>query len=290
MNTSWSRKLTPYLLIMPNLLIYLVFIFIPVICVAYLSFTNYNMLNPAKWIGWMNYKRMLHDDLFLGSVKNTLLFWVFTVIPQMCIGLVLAVLLNNKIRGMAVFRAGLYLPSVISSVAVAMTWFYLYDFQNGPFNFLLNQIGLTSIDWMHNPSWSLAAIIFLGIWVGIGYAMIIYLAALQSIPDHLYEAAGIDGATGIVRFLRITVPMLKPMTFFLFVTSTIRSFQVFDFVYIMTHGGPVNSTNTIVNEIVQTSFGQYEMGYASAMSIFLLLITLLITLINYRVGTKVTEM
>ncbi|GJM71918.1 hypothetical protein HMSSN036_41340 [Paenibacillus macerans] len=133
------------------------------------------------------------------------------------------------------------------------------------------------------------SISILGIWVGTGYALIVYLAGLQSISQELYEAASIDGASKLRIFFRITVPLLNPMTFFIFVTATIRSFQVFDYVYVMTKGGPLNTTNTIVNSIVDTSFAQYEMGYALALSIFLLVITLVITLINYRVGTKTLD-
>ncbi|NOU93753.1 ABC transporter permease subunit [Paenibacillus sp. LMG 31456] len=289
LNAGWSRRLTPYLLILPNVLIYFIFIFVPLLCVVYLSFTSYSMLSPGKWIGFSNYVRMFNDSIFMGAVVNTIVFWLVTVIPQMLIGLVLAVLLNSKIRGMAVFRAGIYLPSVISGVAVSMTWLYLYDNQNGPFNAILKWLHFSGINWLGDTHYSLMSISILGIWVGTGYAMIIYLAGLQSIDAQLYEAASIDGATGLRSFLRITVPLLNPMTFFIFVTATIRSFQVFDYVYIMTKGGPLNSTNTIVNQIVDTSFGQYEMGYASALSIFLLVITLAVTLINYRVGTRTLE-
>ncbi|MEK5163722.1 sugar ABC transporter permease [Paenibacillus sp. FSL R5-0527] len=289
MNATWRRKLTPYLLILPNVLIYFIFIFVPLLCVVYLSFTNYSILSPGHWVGLSNYARMLEDQLFMGAVKNTFVFWIVSVLPQMALGLVLAVLLNSKIKGLSFFRAGLYLPSVISGVAVSMTWLYLYDFQSGPFNAVLKGLHLNPINWLGDAQYALMSISILGIWVGTGYALIVYLAGLQSISQELYEAAGIDGASKLRIFFRITVPLLNPMTFFIFVTATIRSFQVFDYVYVMTKGGPLNTTNTIVNSIVDTSFAQYEMGYASALSIFLLVITLVITLINYRVGTKTLD-
>lgn len=290
MNYHWKQKIVPYLLIMPNLLVYTVFIFIPVIWVLILSFTSFSILNPGEYVGFANYIKMANDSIFIEAVGNTLQFWIFTVIPQMVIGLILAVLLHSKIRGVAVFRAGIYLPVVISSVAVAMTWLWLYDPIQGPVNQVMGWFGHSGYDWLKDPDVALLAIIIVGIWVGIGFAMIIYLAGIQGIPEHLYEAASIDGATGIRQFFIITVPLLKPMTFFLFVTSTIKSFQVFDLVYIMTKGGPVNTTNTIVTEIIATSFERYEMGYASALAIFLLGLTLVVTLVNYKVGSKDNDM
>lgn len=289
MTRNWTRKLIPYLLILPNYIVYLIFIFIPVIWVVVLSLTDFSILNPGKFVGLSNYKKMLNDSVFLGAVGNTLLFWCFTVIPQMVIGLILAVLLNTKIRGLAIFRASLYLPAVFSSVAVAMTWLWMYDDRDGPINQLLSLIGQSGENWLKDPDYALTAIIVVGIWVGIGFSMIIYLAGIQGISQDLYEAASIDGASNVRMFLQITVPLLKPMSFFLFVTATIKSFQVFDLVYIMTKGGPVNSTNTIVNEIISVSFDLYQMGYASALAMFLLLMTLLITLINYKYGSRDTE-
>ncbi|MBW7458913.1 sugar ABC transporter permease, partial [Paenibacillus sepulcri] len=195
-------------------------------------------------------------------------------------------LLTMKLRGLAVFRALIYLPGVISSVAVAMTWLWLLDPLQGPVNRLLDVVGIGGQNWLQDPHTSLGSVIVIGIWTGMGYAMIVFLAGIQGIPETLYEAAGLDGASGIKKFWFITLPLLKPMTLFLFITATIRSFQVFDLVYILTGGGPANSSTTIVTQIVGASFQEYRMGYASAMAVFLLAATLAITLIQYGIGSR----
>lgn len=285
MQTRSSRYL-PYLFIFPNVFIYLIFVLIPVIWVLYLSFTNYTLMNPGEWIGLKNYSRIIQDSIFLRAIRNTLFFWICTVIPTMALGMFIAQFLNLKIRFIAAFRASIYLPGVISSVAVAMTWLWLLDPMKGPVNVFLTSIGMTGENWLQDPKTALGSIIIIGIWTGIGYAMIIYLAGLQGIPEHLYEAAKMDGANTVQQFIAITLPLLRPITFFLFITSTIRSFQIFDLVYILTSGGPANSTTTLVNEIVKMSFSEYRMGYASTMAMVLLIITLIVTLINYTFGSR----
>lgn len=279
MRSKWS--ILPYLFILPNVTLYVVFIFIPILWVLYLSFTDFSILNAGEWAGLKNYARMFRDEAFTKAIVNTFIFWVCTVVPTMAFGLIIANLLNLKIRAVSLFRGSIYLPGVISSVAVAMTWLWLYDPIGGPINGMLEKIGLTGRNWLHDPSVALMSIIMVSIWAGIGFCMIIYLAGLQGIPDHLYEAARLDGATGFKQFVMITFPLLKPITFFIFITTTIRSFQVFDLVYILTSGGPANKTTTIVNEIIKNGFGEYNMGYAATQGIFLLLITFIITMINY---------
>jgi multiple sugar transport system permease protein len=285
MHKGWNR-IVPYLLIMPNVLIFIVFILVPVIWVIYLSMTDYTMLQPPEWVGLKNFNRLLQDTIFHRALINTTWYWLGTVIPAMAIGMVLASLLTMKLRGLAMFRAMIYLPGVISSVAVAMTWLWLLDPVQGPVNGLLELVGIKGRNWLQNPDTSLVSVIVIGIWTGMGYAMIVFLAGIQGIPESLYEAAGLDGASGIKKFWYITLPLLKPMTLFLFITATIRSFQVFDLVYILTGGGPANSSTTIVTQIVGASFQEYRMGYASAMAVFLLAATLIITLIQYRIGSR----
>lgn len=280
------HTILPYILILPNTLIYAVFVLLPLVWVFYLSFTEYSVISPAKWIGLGNYKAMLSDSIFQKAMMNTMLYWVGTIIPVMFIGLIVAVLLNSKVRGMAAFRAAVYLPGIISSVAVALTWLWLLNPTQGPINMFLELLGFNTLDWLQNTKTALPAVMVVGVWTGIGFAMIIYLSGLQGISDQLFEAASIDGASAVRQFFAITIPMLKPVTFFLLVTVTIRSFQVFDLVYVLTGGGPVNSTTTIVNEVFKAGFQEYKMGYASSLAIILLLITLLITLVNYRFGSK----
>ncbi|CAM4175908.1 sugar ABC transporter permease [Paenibacillus alkaliterrae] len=287
MAIRWNRLL-PYLMIFPNVAIYFVFIFIPVLWAIYLSFTNYTILSPGQWVGLANFESLLKDGIFHKAFWNTMIFWVLKVMPTMMIGLIVATLLNAKIRGVAWFRGAIYLPGVLSSVAVSMAWLWLLDPRSGPVNAIVKLLGIPPQNWLQDLALAMPAVIVISIWTNIGFAMIIYLAGLQGIPSHLYEAASIDGATGLKKFIYITVPMLKPITFFLFITLTIRSFQVFDIVYILTGGGPLNSTTTIVNQIVKTAFEEYKMGYASAQAIVLLLLTIIVTIVNYRVGSKRT--
>jgi len=285
MQKGWNR-FVPYLLILPSVLIFTVFILVPVIWVLYLSMTNYSMLQAPQWVGLKNFSRLLQDTIFHRALLNTTWYWVGTVVPGMAVGMILASLLTMKLRGLAVFRALIYLPGVISSVAVAMTWLWLLDPLQGPVNRLLGAFGIDGYNWLQDPHTSLGSVIVIGIWTGMGYAMIVFLAGIQGIPESLYEAAGLDGASGIRKFWYITLPLLKPMTLFLFITATIRSFQVFDLVYILTGGGPANSSTTIVTQIVGASFQEYRMGYASAMAVFLLGATLIITLIQYGIGSR----
>lgn len=285
MNRGLNRFI-PYLLITPSVVLFAIFILLPILWVLYLSFTNYTMLNAPEWIGFKNFERLWGDEIFHRAIKNTALYWIGTVVPSMVIGLVLANLLAMKLRGLAVFRALLYLPGVISSVAVAMTWLWLFDPRQGPINGILKLIGLEGRNWLQDPNTSLGSVILIGIWVGIGYAMIIFLAGIQSISESLYEAASLDGASALRKFWHITVPLLKPMTLFLFITATIRSFQVFDLVFVLTGGGPANSSTTVVTQIVGASFQEYKMGYASAMAVFLLAATFVVTVIQYVVGSR----
>ncbi len=289
MKSRWNTVL-PYLMISPYVFIYLLFILVPLIWVFYMSFTDYNPMKAGVWVGLKNYRQLLNDQIFHAAFRNTMVYWLFTVIPSMALGLSAAIFLNLKTRGVSLFRALIYLPGVMSGVAVAMTWLWLYNPRGGPINGILQTFGITGADWLRNTSTALPAVIVVGIWMGIGYCMIIYLAGLQGIPEQLYEAADIDGASRGRQFISITVPLLKPITFFLFIICTINSFQVFDIVYVMTGGGPANRTNTIVNEIVSTGFRTFNMGYASTIAIFLLLITFLFTAVNYKMNSKQSDL
>ncbi|AIQ65277.1 hypothetical protein PSTEL_21280 [Paenibacillus stellifer] len=289
MNKGWNR-IVPYLLIAPSMLLFLVFVLIPVIRIIYLSFTDYTMLQPPVWTGGANYMKLAHDPVFGRAVANTAWYWLGTVLPSMVIGLVLAALLTVRLKGLAAFRALIYLPGVLSSVAVAMTWLWLLDPLKGPVNRVLSLLGIAGKNWLQSPDTSLGSVIVIGVWTGMGFAMIVLLGGIQSIPDSLYEAAALDGASGISQFTRITLPLLQPILLFLFIVSTIRSFQVFDLVYILTGGGPANSSTTIVTQIVGASFQDYRMGYASAMAVVLLAATMAITLLQYKLGSRNTGM
>ncbi|MGF9696619.1 carbohydrate ABC transporter permease [Paenibacillus sp. MABNR03] len=285
MNKGLNR-VSPYLFVFPSMLLFVWFGLIPIAWIVYLSFTDYSMLQPPVWKGLDNYVRLLQDPLFAKAVGNTAWYWLGTVLPSMAIGLVLAVLMSMRLKLLPLFRALIYLPGTLSSVAVAMTWLWLLDPSSGPVNRWLSFIGITGRNWLNSPDTSLASIIVIGIWTGIGFCMIVLLGGIQGISISLYEAAALDGASSLRQFFYITIPLLKPMLLFLFIIATIRSFQVFDLVYILTGGGPANSSTTIVSQIVNASFQEYRMGYASAMAVFLLLVTLAVTLLQYWLGGR----
>lgn len=285
MNKGLNRVF-PYLFVFPSMVLFVWFGLIPIVWIVYLSFTDYSMLQPPVWKGLDNYIRLLQDPLFAKSVGNTGWYWVGTVLPSMAIGLVLAVLMSMRLKLLPFFRALIYLPGTLSSVAVAMTWLWLLDPSSGPVNRWLSFIGIAGHNWLNSPDTSLASIIVIGVWTGIGFCMIVLLGGIQGISVRLYEAAALDGASSLRQFFYITIPLLKPILLFLFIIATIRSFQVFDLVYILTGGGPANSSTTIVSQIVNASFQEYRMGYASAMAVFLLLVTLAVTLLQYWIGGR----
>ncbi len=279
-----------YLMILPSYLIYVIFVFVPVMSTIYLSFTNYDLYKTRNFVALHNYIRMVIDPVFLTAAKNTVVYSLFVIIPQLVIGLILAVVLNRKIIGQKFHRVAFYLPNVTSMVSISMVWLWLYDPTLGLLNQMLKAVGLPAQRWLFDLNLALPSIIIMSIWKLIGYNMIIYLAGLLQIPEQLYEAATVDGASAIKQFFTITIPMLKPTTFFLFVVACVQSFGVFDQVNIMTQGGPMNATTTIVHQIYERAFSEFQMGYASAMAVLLLVITITLTFVNFRYGNQGSDL
>ena len=291
-----------YTFIAPAVLIILIFAILPVVAAFSLSFTRYDIITPPRWIGFANYRRLFYDSLFFKSLGNTLYYAIGVIPVGMILSLLLALILNRVLRGISFFRAAYYLPVVTSLVAVSMIWMWIYSPADyGLLNYLLSLaahliqgIGelcgidaMTRIDflrrsWLGDPSLAMPAIIMMSIWKGLGYNMVIYLAGLQSIPEQLYEAATIDGAGRWGKFRNITWPLLKPTTFFIIVTSIIGASQVFGQVYVMTNGGPNNTTTTVVHQIFQNAFSFLRMGYAAAMAFVLFLIIFAVSMLNWR--------
>lgn len=272
-----------YIMILPSYIIFIVIILIPIVWTFGMSFTDYNF-KTYQIVGLKNYINIFQDELFVKSIVNTVWYSVLTIIPSMVLSLLLAVLLNTKVFGRGVFRTFFYLPHILSTVAISMAWSYIYSTQAGILNKALNAIGLSSVGWLSDSKIAMISVAIMSVWASLGYYTMLYLSGLQGIPAHLYEAAAIDGATGIQQFFYITIPSLKPTTFFIFVMACIASFEVFGQVYIMTNGGPLNSTTTIAHQVYVNGFQYYKMGYASAEAIILLLIVLAITLINMKFG------
>lgn len=283
----WSRNQTretleAYLLILPTLLGLIVFTAGPILAALYFSFTSWNLLSPPKWQGLQNYYDLFTDDLlFWTTLKNTA-YYVIGVVP---IGTVLALLLamglNQKIRGLAFFRTMYFIPVVSSVVAISVLWSWLFQADFGLINQVLGYVGIKGIRWLSSPTWAMPAVIIMSIWHGLGYNIVIFIAGLQSIPQDYYEAARIDGASTLQQFRHITVPLISPVTFFIIVLSLIGSFQVFEQAYVMTQGGPVNATKTIVYYLYQEGFMYFHMGYASTLAYVLFVIIVVLTLIQF---------
>lgn len=271
-----------YLFVAPAMLIFAVFTLLPVAIALYLSFTNYDVFTKMDWIGAANYQDVFDDEFFWRALWNTVTYSAWSIPLSMAIGLGFALLLNQKLRGVGLYRTIYYVPVVTSMVAVAMIWVQLFDPLYGVLSNALEAIGLKGIDWLGDPKLAMPSIIAVSVWKVIGWNMLIYLAGLQGIPDYLREAAAIDGANRWQTFWRITLPLLQPTTFFIFVTSLIGAFQVFDVVYVMTGGGPANATTTLVHQIYNAAFKALDMGYAAAMSFVLFGIILVVSLFSTR--------
>lgn len=269
--------------LLPNLMGFMVFTFLPVLAALLISFTNWDLLRPATWVGIDNYVRLSQDPLFHRVLRNTVVYVLGTVPVQMILALLIALALNQRIPGQTFFRTAYFMPVVASTVAVALVWRWIFHADFGLLNSFLFMIGVTNPpNWLSSTRWALPAIIIMSIWQQIGFSMVLFLAGLQGVPVTLHEAAKIDGASSLQRFWFITIPMLSSTTFFVLVISIINSFQVFDQAFIMTEGGPANATNTLVFNIYRYAFQFFQMGYAAAMAWVLFAIIFVVTLIQFR--------
>jgi multiple sugar transport system permease protein len=275
-----------YLFIASPIIGFLLFAMIPVSYSVYVSFTDYNMFNPPSYNGVENYKKLIFEDaLFWKTVWNT--FYSALGIPiGMIVSLFIAIALNQKVVGIKVFRTAFFLPTISSVVALTLLWKWIFNSDFGLLNHFLGFFGIQGPAWLNDENWSMPAMIIQGVWSGLGFHMILYLAALQGISRSLYEAAEIDGANGWKKFLYVTVPGVSPTTFFILVTAIIGAMQDFPRFMIMTEGGPNYSTTTIVYYLFQNAFRYMSMGYASAMAWVLGIFLIIITLINFKVGKK----
>jgi len=272
-----------YVFITPAVLGVLLFAIGPMIASFALSFTSYDMLSSPEFVGLKNYSKLVGDTLFRKSLQVTMLYAVVVVPGTLVMGLVVAILLNAKTPAMAFFRSAYYLPSVIGGVAVARVWAMLYNGDHGLFNLLLGLVGIQGPGWLTDEHWAIWALIFMGIW-GFGGTMLIYLAGLQSIPNELYEAAAVDGASKLRQHIFITVPMLSNVTFFNLVMGIIGALQVFAEPFVLTNGtgNPNNSTLLLPLYLYRVAFDYLEMGYASAIAWVVFAITLVLTALVFR--------
>lgn len=273
----------------PALIAIGVFFFVPVIAAFVLSFTDFDIyslanLDYARFIGLKNYERIVEDPLFWKALTNTLYFLIVGGPLSIAVSLAAALLLNSQlIRFKTFFRLAYFAPVVTTLVAVAVVWRFVYHPRYGLLNYFLSWFGIPPIDWLGDPNWAMPAIILMAVWKNFGYNMIIFIAGLQNIPQELYEAASIDGASRWQQFTSITIPMLAPTTLFISVITMIGYFQLFAEPYVMTQGGPLNSTLSIVLYMYQMGFRWWNMGYSAALAFVLFAIILAASLVQSRV-------
>lgn len=270
------------LFLAPSFIGFAVFTLLPVVASLALSFVDWNLIRSPRYVGLANYREALNDPIFWKVMRNTAYYTAGSVPLGIGLSLGLAVLLNRKLRGVEFLRTLYFLPVVSSTVAVSLVWKWLYEPNFGLINYALSLVGISPIGWLTTTTWAMPAVIILSVWKGLGHSMVIFLAGLQSIPRQLYEAAEIDGASRWRQFWDITRPLLSPTTFFVLVISIIGSMQVFSQVFVMTNGGPANSTSTIVYYIYQKGFNEFRMGYASTLSWLLFAVIFAFTLVQLR--------
>ncbi len=282
--TRWQRW-SGLLFIAPWLITFLWFTLGPFIASIYLSFTNYRFIGFPEWVGFNNYVRLFTDDAkFIRSIINTLYYTAVHVPGIMVMAFFVAILLNQKVRGQPIYRTAFYLPSVTAGVATAYLWILLLQ-PNGLINQFLGIVGIDGPNWLTSSTWAMPALILMSFW-GLGTTMIIYLAALQGIPQHLYEAASVDGAGVLRKMWHVTVPMMTPAIFLTAVLQIIGSWQVFTQALIVTNGGPRDSTLFILLHLYRTGFEYFQMGYASAIAWVLFMIILLFTILQFGVARR----
>ena len=286
---SWlvnSDAVAGYVLLLPTILGLIFFSLGPVVASALLSLTRWDGLTTPVWTGFDNYRLLFADPLFWTALHNTIFYTIGAVLPSIILALLLALAVNQKIKGVVFFRTLYFLPVISPPVAIAILWGWLYNAQYGLIDAILNRLGLTPLQWLSEPSTALPAIIIMSVWSSLGYNMVLFLAGLQGIPIELYEAARMDGANRWVLFRYVTVPLLSPTTFFILILSMISAFQLFDYVYIMTGGGPMYSTQSIVLYIYQMAFQNFKLGYASSLAYVLFVIIALVTFVQFRLQRR----
>jgi len=280
----WAER-SAYLFILPGVLVFSVFTFAAFVFAIWLTFRRWSIIEPEKpYVGTQNYQDLLGDERFGQAIFNTMYFTGASVPLTMAIGLVLALLLNQAIHGRGLLRTAFYLPVITPFVVAAIIWKWLYNGDFGLFNFYLLKIGLIDqpLLWLSSKDLAMPAVILMTVWAGVGFSMVVYLAGLQAIPEELYESSTLDGAGTLAKLWHITIPLLRPSTLFLAVLGIIGSLQVFTQIFVMTSGGPVDRTTTMVYYIYLWGFKYYDLGYASTLALALFLMLLVFSAVQLR--------
>ena len=268
--------------LLPSLIGLLLFTVMPILSSLGLTLFEWDLLTTPNFVGFDNFKRLFADEDFWRALKNTLTY-IVSYIPFVMTGsLAIAIILNQKLKGLMFFRASFFIPVVSAWVAIALLWKWIFNPRFGLLNFALGLVGIQGPAWLFDPQWAMSAVVITSVWKDLGFLMVMFLAGLQGIPNVYYEAASIDGANKWQTFWRITLPLLSPTAFFALIISLINSFQVFDQVWIMTEGGPAGSTSVLVELIVKNAFSYSRMGYASALSWVLFVLVFAVTVVQMR--------
>jgi multiple sugar transport system permease protein len=285
-----SEQFSGWAFVTPGVAIILLFGVVPIVWSAVMSFQKSNLLTPSTpFVGLKNYRQLIHDPIVGQAVEHSLVYTALFVPGTMIVGLFLAVAMNRQIRFISLYRTAAYATMAISTISEAIVFIWLFDPSYGVVNYFLSLIGLPAQPWLNSPSQALYVIVIMTIWGWTGFAVVIYLAALQGVPSTLIEAAAIDGAGPWRTFRRVTLPLLSPASLFLAVWLTINALQLFDEVYLSTSGGPLNATTVLVYYLYEQAFVNFNFGYASAIAYVLFLIILVVTAIQFRVGRRFTH-
>jgi ABC-type sugar transport system permease subunit len=277
-----KRSFLPYLLVSPYLLFLVVFIIFPVLFCFFLTFNNWNIIAPMHFIGLKNYSRLIHDRLFWKAILNTLQFLLLHIPLQLVVSLFLAFLLNKKIKAGAFFRASFFMPVIVSGVVVTILWQQLLGYDSGIINRALQSAGMEKIGWLTNPDIAIYSIALMATWKNVGLYVILFLVGLQTVPVAYYEAAKMEGASEWQQFYHITLPMINPTIFMVVILSTIGGFNLFIEPYIMTGGGPLNSTLSAVLYIYKQAFQYYNMGYSATLGFFYAMLIMSVVVLQKR--------
>jgi ABC-type sugar transport system permease subunit len=277
-----KTKIIPYLMVSPYLIHFFVFVAFPVVFSFILMFHHWNIISPMEFVGLKNFYRLVQDDLFFTSIYNTFIFLTIHIPLQIVVALFLAELLNQKIRMRAFFRAAYFLPVVISGVVVTILWQQLYGLDMGLFNRILVNLGFGKVGWLVDPALAMPSIAIMATWKNVGLYVVLFLVGLQGVPPHYYEAADIDGASHWQKFRYITLPAINPTIFMVVILSTLGGFSLFIEPYIMTGGGPLNSTISAMLYIYKQGFTFYHMGYAAALGFFFAFIIMIVVVLQKK--------
>ncbi|OON96535.1 MAG: ABC transporter permease [Epulopiscium sp. Nele67-Bin005] len=276
----------PYLMITPAMIIMAVFVIYPIFYMIYLSFFDWNMMSEMKYVGTRNYQRLIEDADFRQVIGNTFKYVGWTVALSVFFGLLSALYLKANTKINTFLQGAMFIPHVVSLVSISFIWMWLMEGQYGLLNYLLSVVGIDPIRWLEDPQIALNSIIIISVWKSIGYNTIIIISALHAVPEYLYQAASLDKASKITTFFKITLPMISPSLFFLVLMNLISAFKVFEPINIITKGGPMNSTNTLVHMIYEEGFQFYKIGYASSMGVVLMVILSICTLVYFKMLSK----